>query len=291
MKHKKVATIFAAVAASALVAGLAGSARADIAYGYAEQTISNVMLTPASGSLGGVTIVNTSTTDGATVGGSGISNSDPVDAPQTYFGPSAPPENTFVRTAPGNPPSAASFTRGDVQIAGLGTGNPVGNVVSESMLNGTGNHSETGQSTLTATVTFTPSASGALTIKYNFANDLYAVATGGGSATASYNFDFTIKDSAGNIVFRYGSTPQSANTNLTLSAPPQGNEIIASGMDSVTTSSLNAGQTYTLAFSEKTATSVTLAAVPEPGPIALAAVAGGLAIATGAVRRFRRASK
>jgi hypothetical protein len=291
MKHKKVARIFAALAASALVTGLAGSARADIAYGYAEQTISNVMLLPAAGTLGGVTINNTSTTDGATTDGSGISRSDPIDAPQTYFGPSAPPENTFVRTATGVNPGGPSFTRGDVQIAGLGTGSPVGNVVSESMLNGTGPHSETGQSTLTATVTFTPSANGALTIKYNFANDLYVVATGAGTATASYNFDFTIKDSAGNIVFRYGSTPQSANTNLTLSSPPGGPEVFGNGMDTVTTGTLQAGQAYTLAFSEKTATSVTLAAVPEPGPIALAAVAGGLMLATGAVRRFRRPSK
>src|SRR5262249_9771711 len=152
----------------------AKSARADIAYGYAEQTISNVMLTPASGTLGGVTITNTSTQDAATLDGSGPSKSNPLDAEQAYLEPSAPAENTFVRTAAGNPPSAASFTRGDVQIADIATG-PVSNVVSESMLNqnGIGPHSETGSSTLTATVSFTPSATSALTIKYSYANDLY----------------------------------------------------------------------------------------------------------------------
>jgi hypothetical protein len=287
MKHKKVAKIFSALAASALVAGLAASARADIAYGYAEQTISNVALTPASGTLGGVTIVNTSTADGATQDGSGLSKSDPIDAPQTYFGPSAPPENTFVRTATGTNPSGTSFTRGDVQIANLSTA-PMGNVVSESLLNGTGPHSETGNSGLTATVTFTPSATGALTIKYNFANDIYVVTTGGGNATASYGFNITIKNSAGGIVASFAS----ANANLSLSSPPNGTELTNSGMDSFTTaSSLTAGQTYTLVFSETTASSVTLAAVPEPGPIALAAVAGGLTIATGALRRFRRPLK
>jgi hypothetical protein len=278
-----------------LVAGLAGNARAGIVYGYAEQTISNVMLMPASGSLDGVTIANTSTLDGATQDGSGISKSDPLDARQTYFGPSAPPENTFARTAPGNPPSAASFTRGDVQIAGLGTGNPVGNVVSESMLNGTGPQSETGNSALTATVTFTPTATGALTIKYSYVNDIYVVTTGAGTATASYNFDFNIRDASGNLLFQYGSTPLSSNTNLTLSAPPQVPEIARAGTDTVVTANLIAGQTYSLTFTEKTASSVALATVsvpvPEPGSIVLAAVAGGLMIATGAIRRFRRPSK
>jgi hypothetical protein len=286
-------TLAAGAAALALVAGLSASARAQsIAYGYAEQTISNVMLLPASGTLGGITITNTSTLDGATTDGSGVSKSDAVDAAQTYFGPSAPPENTFVRTATGNPPSAASFTRGDVQIAGLGTGSPVGNVVSESMLNGVGPHSETGNSALTASVNFTPSATGVLSIRYTYANDIYVVTTGpGGASTASYNFDFNIRNAAGLLVYSYGTSPLSANTNLTLSAPPQVPEIIRSGTDTVATVSLNAGQTYTLTFTEKTATSVSLAAIPEPAPIALAAVAGGLTIATGAIRRRRRGLK
>jgi hypothetical protein len=286
-------TLAAGAAALAMVAGLSASARAQVSYGYAEQTISNVMLVPASGTLGGVTITNTSTLDGATQDGNGISKSDPVDAPQTYFGPSAPPENTFVRTAPGNPPSGVSFTRGDVQIAGLGTGNAVGNVVSESLLSGASTvaHSETGNSALTASVNFTPSANGALSIRYTYANDVYVVTTGPGTATASYNFDFNIRDSSGNLVFQYGTTPLSANTNLTLSAPPPVPETIRSGTDTVTTGTLIAGQTYTLTFTEKTASSVTLAAVPEPGPIALAAVAGGLTIATGAIRRRRRSLK
>ena len=85
-------------------------------------------------------------------------------------------------------------------------------------------------------------------------------------------------------MFLYGSSPLSANTNLTLSAPPQGGEIIKSGNDVVSTAVLTAGQAYTLIFTEKTATSVALAAVPEPGSMTLAAMAGGLMIVTGAVR-------
>ena len=207
MKQKKVSKIFAALAATAILAGLSASVRADIAYGYAEQTISNVSLTPSTGSLTGITLVNTSTLDGATVNGSGVSKSDAVDAAQTYFGPSAPPENTFTRTATGAVPGGTSFTRGDVQITGLGTGNAATSVVSESLLNGTGPTSETANAASTATVTFTPSASGTLAVKYDYANDLFVVATGSGTATASYNFDFTIKNAAGLIVFQYGASP------------------------------------------------------------------------------------
>jgi hypothetical protein len=291
MSLKKASKILAVLAASALLVGLASSARADIAYGYAKQTISNVTLSPASGTVSGVGAINTSTLDGATVDGSGISKSDPLDTPQTYFGPSAPPENTFARTATGVLPGGPSFTRGDVLISGLGTANAAGNVVSESLLNGTGPHSETANAALTATVTFTPSATGALTITYSYANDLYVVTTGAGSATASYNFDFTIKDAAGTLVFQYGSTSLSQNTNLALSSPPPVGEIIRSGTDSVTIGTLTGGQNYTLTFTEKTATSVALAAVPEPGPMALTAVACGLTIITGVIRRFRRILK
>ena len=199
------------------------------------------------------------------------------------------PENTFIRTATGVLPGGASFTRADVQIANLAT-SAVGNVVAESLLNGVGPASETGNSALTATFSFTPTATSLLSVGYHYANDIYVVTTGSGAASASYNFDFTIKDAAGNVVFLYGSSPLSANTNLTLSAPPQGGEIIKSGNDVVSTAVLTAGQAYTLIFTEKTATSVALA-VPEPGSMTLAAVAGGLMIVTGAVRRFRRPSK
>jgi len=291
MKRQDTPKLLGLLTAFALMAGLSANARADIAYAYAEQTISGVTLTPSSGTLTAVGSLNTSTLDGATVNGSGISKSDPLDALQTYFGPTPPPENTFVRTATGVLPAGASFTRGDVQIANLNTAAATGNVVSESLLNTTsGPASETGNSALTATFIFTPTNTSTLSVKYSYLNDIYVATTGLGAASASYNFDFTIKDAAGNVVFLYGSTPQSANTNLALSAPPQGGEIIRTGTDTVTTGTLTGGATYTLIFTEKTATSVALS-VPEPGSMTLAAVAGGLMIVTGAVRRFRRPSK
>ena len=286
MKRKKDSTIFAALSALAIVAGLTTQVRADIAYGYAQQTISNVSLTATSGTLNGVTLVNTSTLDGATVNGSGISKSDPLDALQTYFGPGAPPENTFTRTALGAPPAGVSFTRGDVQILGVGTPIASASVVSESLLNGSGPSSETANSALTATVTFTPSVTSTLAVTYSYANDIYVATTGAGAATASYNFDFTIKNAAGLIVFQYGASPASANTNASLSAPPPGGEVIRSGTDTVTTTStLVGGQNYTLIFSVKSASSVTIAAVPEPSPIALLGVMGTIG---GAASQWKR---
>lgn len=283
-------TLTRCLAGLALVAGLAASARADIAYGYAEQTISNVTITPATGTLTFSGAVVTSTTDSFTLNGSGTANSDPLDAKQSGVG-ALPPENTFIRTVTGNPPSGGStLTRGDAVISNLGTPTVSASGVAESYLNG-GAASATGNATLTGSVAFTPSATGTLAIQYSFANDIFVATSGLGAAAASYNFDFTIKDNAtGLIVFQYGTTALSANTNLSLSAPPPAGEVIKSGTDTVTTSSLTAGTSYSLIFTDKTASSVVIS-VPEPGPMALAAVAGGLTFLTGAVRRFRRGAR
>ena len=176
-------------------------------------------------------------------------------------------------------------------ISGLGTASATSSGVSESYLSSVG--SATGSSTLTASFTFVPSATGTINIGYSYANDLYVAATGLGAAAASYNFDFTIKNNAtGAVVFDYASSPLSVNTNLSLSAPPPAGEVIRSGSDVVTSSTLTAGTSYSLIFTSKTASSALItSAVPEPGPMALAAVAGGLTLVTGAVRRFRRGTR
>lgn len=275
------------LACLAMVAGLAASARADIAYGYAEQTISKLSLTPASGTLTFTDGVPTATTASYTLNGSGTSSFDKIDAKQQGAGP-LPPENTFTRTVTGSSPSGASnLTRGDVLISGLGTTNAMNLGVSESFLKSSG--SETGNSELTASFAFTPTATGALTVGYTYANDIFVATSGSGAATASYNFDFVVKNNAtGLVVFDYASTGASGNTNLVLSAPPPGAEIIRAGTDSITTSSLDAGTSYSLIFTDKTASSATVS-VPEPGPMALAGAAGALSFLAGVVRRYRRA--
>lgn len=269
----------------ALAGGWVSTARADIAYGFAEQTISGLSITPTITPTSGVVTI---TQDSTTANGSGFSNSDPLDAAQAYQGglPMAPP-NFFARYAPGSPPvsptTPPNFTRADVAIPVLmGPGN-TSSVVSESYLNSAAGppSRETGSSALLASLSFTIPTSSALMIAYNFASDLFVITTGVGAASADYKFGITIKDAAGNIVFN-SSTP---NTNLGLVAPPQGGEVIRSGSETVTTPTLLAGTNYTLIFSSTADTSVQ--AVPEPSVTVMLGVAGLLGLG---YRKFRSRS-
>jgi len=243
-----------------LLGGWTTNLRAGIAYGFAEQTISNLTITPGITALGGVT---TNTTDSATLNGSGSANSNALDVTQAYIGGSpAAPQNFFARYAPGNPPVSpvGNFTRGDALIASLVAPNSA-SAVSESFLNTTTPTSETANSSLTASLLFTPTATGALSITYNFASDAFVFQTDGGSATANYNFNITIKDTLGNIVF----SSSTASTNLTLAAPPNGGEVIRNGSETVMTTSLTAGTSYSLIFSNSTGTSA-LVSIPNRRP-------------------------
>jgi hypothetical protein len=266
-------TLAAGAAALALVAGLSASARADIAYAFAEETISNLSISPV-GSLTNISPVTTGTTAGASLNGSGPATSDFTDALQASIG-SPLPGGTL-------PTGPTDFTRGDVLISNLNTPTNSGQVVAESYITKAGLASGSGG--LTASLSFTPTVATALTIAYNFNNDIYVATSGTGKASASFKFDITIKDAAGNIAF----DSNTASTNRSIASPPQGFELTGSGTESVTSGTLLAGQQYTLVFSENANTFVSVAAVPEPGPIALAAVAGGLTIVTGAIRRLRR---
>ena len=267
------------LAALTLFAGWGGAARADYAYGFATQTISNLTITPGITPNGAVT---TSTSDGATLNGSGIANSNALNAAQAYIGGAPPaPGDFYFRYAPGATPvsPAGNFTRGDAVIASLVPPNS-SSVVAESFLNTTTPTTETGNSGLTASLLFTPTVTGALAINYNFANDAYVFFTGGGNASASYNFNITIKDLAGAILF----SSSTASTNLSLAAPPNGGEIIRTGNETVTTGSLTAGTSYSLIFSSTAQSSATV--VPEPASMALLGVGG---LVTLAVFRTRRA--
>lgn len=261
-------------------------ARADISYGFAEQTISGLSITPTVTLPDGIT---TSTQDSTTFNGSGGSNSNPLDALQSFQGGSpASGQNFFARYAPGNPPvsptSPPSFTRADALIASIASGSNSSSVVAESFI-GTGPGSptsETGSGGLSASFSFTVGTATALTIAYTFANDLFVFTTGAGNATANYHFNITIKDAAGNPVFNSSTT----NTNLSLTAPPPGGEVIRTGTESVVTPTLSVGTLYSITFSSTAQSTVT--AVPEPASLAMLAV--GSLIAIGYRRSRRRAA-
>jgi len=258
-----------AIAAAALVAGATTGAKAAPSYAFASQTISGLTLSPTVTPAGPLTTI---TLDGSTLNGSGSAQSAPLDVPQAYQGGApAAPQNFYGRYAPGNPPvspvAGGTFTRGDAIIASLGQATNSASVVAESYLPGPGTASATGAGGLSASITFLPTAASALTITYNFSNDLFVnvgPALGGGTATADYHFGISIKDSTGTVIFNSATT----NTNLSLSAPPNGAEVIRSGSETVTTPVLTLGQTYTITFSSTAQTSVTTL-IPEPASMSL----------------------
>jgi len=281
------------LAVIAVVLGLSQAipreARADFAYAFAQQTISNLTVTPGVVPVGTFT---SSAQDSTTLNGSGSSNSDPMNPLQAYQGglPMAP-QNFFARYAPGSPPVSPtvppSFTRGDVLFTTGGPGVNSGAVVSESLIStGGGNPtSETAQAGLTAALNFTLATSSALTIAYSYANDIFVFTTGPSTAKANFNFSITIKDASGAIVFASQTNP----TNVNLAAPPQGAEQINSGMEAVVTPLLAAGTQYSIVFSVQSQTSVTaLNPVPEPGSLSLALLAIGGLIPIGYRMKRRR---
>jgi hypothetical protein len=285
-----------AIATVVFATACAAPARADVAYAFAQQTIDDLSIMPATGGFSSATPVVTITNDGTTLNGSGGSNSDPLDAPQSYLGTPPPaPQNDFgmYATFSGAPPQTAgslptgpgNFTRGDALILNPSSGTNTGSTVSESYLTGTAASSETANGGFTASFSFTPTATTTLSIFYNYVNDAYVATSGMGNASATYKFDITIKNSAGAVVFDSATT----QTNLNLVAPPQGGEISQTGNQTVTTTSLTGGDEYTMIFSANTNTAVTLspAAVPEPGPMALAAVTGIVMTVAGVLRRRR----
>src|SRR5206468_3492293 len=161
-------------------------------------------------------------TASATSNGSGPATSDLLDAPQAFIGGS-PPSNFFARYATGNPPvsPAGNFTRGDSLIASLMAPSSA-STVSESFLSGTASSTLTAGSSVAASLLFmTGATAGPLTIAYNYANDIFTFTSGAANVTAHYNFDITIKDLNGNVVFNSSTS----NTNLTLASPPNGPEL------------------------------------------------------------------
>jgi len=272
------------MAAAAAVALLSGSrdARADFAYAFATQTISGLSITPA------ITVtspaVTTFTQDGSTLNGSGLANSNPLDAVQAYQGglPAAP-QNFFARYAPGSPPVSpvGNFTRGDALISSIAGPTNSSSVVAESYLNTVTPATETGSAGLGANFSFTVPTATALTIAYNYASRIFVFQTGSGTATASYNFGVTIKDAAGTVVFNSAT----AETNLPLSAPPPGGEIIRAGAQAVVTPILAVGTTYSISFSSTAQSSV--AVVPEPSSVALFGIGGAAVLAMGLRRKAK----
>jgi len=301
--------LIAGASALAMAMGVTSGARADVAYAYSQQQIAALIV---STNQTGATItasggIQTGTNTGASFA-AGTSATDPIDAPQSYLGPAPTPgENLFahVATFPGPDPQAAgtaptgmstgatlsNFTRGDAAYVPatvnnlFTTGVSVNNVAESYLNSGVLTASGTGGWTLTAS--FTVSATTALNFGYTYSNSLYTYTSGaGGTAQGNYHLDITVKDQGGNTV--YETNP--ADTNHSFGSPPNNSNMFnTSGVGSNSTGGVQfvAGQIYTVVISGNENSFVRLI-VPEPGPIALAAVAGGLACLAGIKRKFSR---
>jgi hypothetical protein len=271
--------------------GATAGARADFAYAYSQQAMNNIdVSTTTGGTVTLVPVTTTSNTQSNAAFLSGMSATDPLDAPQEFVGtPAKPPENTFAQfaTFAANPPATGSqpltpgadFSRGDVQITSLGNlykaaGASVNNVA-ETYLTSLANPVGSGAGTWSVSTSFTVAgltggATTGLQISYNFVNALFSSATGIGAAQSNFKVDITLRDNTGAII--YEVQPPELNHNVSSNSPFQS----ASGSSTISSGSglLKSGIQYTLTFSggEEAFAQV----VPEPGSFVLM----GLGLAT-----------
>jgi hypothetical protein len=270
--------------------GRIGAARAGSEYGYAERTISGLKVTTA---VSDATVTGTSTSAAAVINGVGVATNAPTDTLQAYQGalPMAPQNDYSAYSTVLGGPQAGDFTRGDAIITGssaLFTSGVSASNVAESILSsgGIGSVLLTGNGNWTISSSFMTTAS-SVTISYNYANAVYTDLVGLGNAQASFKAAFTIKDQHGHEV---DAAPTELNTQL--ASLTNGPEIIKSGTGSVTLSlaGLTAGDTLALSITGTELTSVTTAAVPEPGSIVSFGI-GAMAIGGLALARRRRAAR
>jgi hypothetical protein len=295
MKHlaKDALKWLLASAAVIVATGWVGTTKADIAYSYAQQAITNITLS-GTGVTNGV-MTGTSTSASAVIKGSGSATNDPTDTLQAYIGASPPaPQNSYVKySSQGGGPQTGDFSRADAILSTgstlFSTGGLAATNVAESILStaGTGPGLATASGSWSFAGTFNAPTTSSITVAYNWANDILASITGpSATAQASFKMSITIKDQHGNEV---DNSPTELNT--ALSAPPNSPEIMTSGSGSaiLSLSSLTAGDVFTISITGTELSSAQLApAVPEPGTFALAGMGGALALAFHAIRRRTR---
>jgi len=245
-------------AALALWIGSAATARADY-YGYAQEQVSNLAFTGATIGTVGTFSQSSASQIGVPSGSEG--HTDPLDALQSYVGPSGrPAENTYTPLGLVHP----DYIRGDSRITGAFTLN----TVAEGFKVAPGSSAGAGAVSLSAPITL--SSSGTVTLSFNF-NELVSViqTTIGGGVSASVTLEFDIQNSAGQLVFK--STPDLVNTSFSLTAPGSAGGVPSSGAISITSGTLAAG-TYQATLTQKS--NVFINAVPEPSSVVLSASAG-----------------
>jgi hypothetical protein len=208
-----------------------------------------------------------------------------LDALQSYVGPPGgrPAENTFTPKGQTTP----DYARGDALITltpSLTTSN-----VAEGFMAAAG--TAAGAGSWSVSVPLTLSAAGAVTIGFDFTNQLTLVNTDGtppGTVQADFSYTVTILNDAGALVF--ASSPSAVNRSASENAPGTV-DLPASGSITITSGPLAAG-TYTATISGAEHVFInaqgTPPAVPAPPAVALLA-SGGVSVLGLRLWRRRRA--
>ncbi len=247
----------------------AAPARASIVYSYGEQTVSGIIITGAGLSNGTLTLSSTGAS--ATANGGGVATNNATDAPEAYAGAPAPaPQNDYTKySAQGGGPQAGDFSRADALLTGGGNLFSSGatlSAVAEAVASGIGLVQGNSSSTDFLSGSFTSTGT-SITVSYNFANDIVAIVTSGGSAQSHFGFTISVTDQHGHEI---DSAP--ASLQMSLTSPPNGPEIISSGSGSAILSlaGLTAGDVYTISLNNgATADASLVAATPEPTSVGL----------------------
>jgi hypothetical protein len=266
---------FLAAAILAFLVGTVSTARADV-YAFAQQELTSFVFT---GATAGPLVFGTSTSAAqigvptgfeSHLGAIGLPN----DALESYVGgPPKPPENFFTQVGPVN----ADYVRGDAIITAAQNANNV----AEGFLAHAGNSSGLGAWSASAPITITSTLGNTVSLSFNFSNLLKLIVdTNHGftnqSATAVYEFNFTIADAAGIVRFNRSAPEVNAAIGLTAPGtvflPPTG--FPATGSVTLTSSLLPPGvYQATLSGSERVFLSAD-AATPEPGSLVLLCMGG-----------------
>lgn len=273
------------LAASAVVA-LAGmgrnEARADIAYGYATQSVT-FKVTPGAGTISGGT--QTARTGDSAVLSPGGSESmlGTNDALQSYIGSSRPPENSFGPIGMVNP----NYAHGDTLISSqnlFGAGFTAQSVAESYLTSGAGNAD--GNWHFAQLFTVSSATDTKLNFVYSYSNTITGAVTGIGTADSTYAVDITINNvTTGTTVLVFNNAPIS-ELNHSLSSPPSFTLSDSDPNHQFDTGNLfRAGQTYQLLISGSTTVNT---AVPEPSSLALIGL--GLAGTFGFVRLRKRSA-
>lgn len=266
-------------AAAALLVGLfglVGEARAAF-YAYSVQQTSGYTFTGAS--VGPVS-PNTSSSSAQMASPTGFdSHVGTLDALEAFVGPGGkPPENTFTPKGMVD----ADYSRGDALLT---QGPFTTNNVAELFLAGAGNAQGAGAWSASAPITL--SSSGAVSLTFDFTNQLSVVNTGApfpGTVQASYTYNFNIQDAGGTVVF--SSSPTAVNRSISLISPGS-TTLPGAGTVTITSGTLAAGTyTATISGSENVFASA-VSPVPEPSSCVLLCL-GGLSALTLARRRRAR---